>query len=461
MGAEIDIGTRMELFVDEYLIATLRGARLQVQHPERREVVLELDRPWEDNVGSFASAVQEGERIRLYYRASIPDRSNKAHRIAALAESTDAGKHFTRPNLGLFEFEGSKENNILFIGSLPGIPPPFLDTNPHCKPEERYKGLSSKWKALYAMCSPDGIHWTFMMDRPLEMDGTFDTVNTAFWDALSGCYRCFTRYFENLVPGVEADVLGPKPTAVRAIQSSTSQDFLHWSKVVPHQYDDDYTMQLYTNATVPCPGAEHIYIAFPNRYVQERIKEPDHGAPGVNDALFMASRDAVHWKRYPEAWVRPGLDDLNWTDRNNYPLWGIVQTSPTEWSMFISEHYRRTEARPRLRRLSIRPHGFVSLHADYSGGECITKPITFAGGALRLNYATSAAGSVQVEIQDEQGAPFEGFGLDDMEPLFGDELNAPVAWKGGGDLSPLAGRPVRIRFVLKDADVFAFRTVAT
>jgi hypothetical protein len=75
-----------------------------------------------------------------------------------------------------------------------------------------------------------------------------------------------------------------------------------------------------------------------------------------------------------------------------------------------------------------------------------------------LNYSTSAVGSVQVEIQDENGIPIEGFSMDDMEPLFGDELDAPIAWKGGGDLSALIGKPVRLRFCLKDADVFAFRT---
>ena len=101
--------------------------------------------------------------------------------------------------------------------------------------------------------------------------------------------------------------------------------------------------QLYTNATVPCPGAEHIYLAFPNRYVQDRVPNPDHPYPGVNDALFMASRDCVHWTRYLEAWVRPGLDPLNWTDRNNYPTWGIVQTSDNEWSLYISEHYRHPD----------------------------------------------------------------------------------------------------------------------
>ena len=462
MGTWIDIGTRLELFVDNYLIDTMQGARLQLQHPERREIVLSLDQPWENDTGFPNSVVQDGESVRLYYRAAGYGNGDEHKTVAALAESTDGGRSFSRPNLGLIEFNGSKQNNILHIGGFPGIPPAFIDTNPNCKPEERYKGLMAKWRELYAMCSADGLYWQLMQDEPLQMEGAFDTVNTAFWDSLAGCYRSFTRYFEYYTDETTTeDVLGPKPTVVRAIQSSTSQDFIHWTEVVHHQYDDDFgDMQFYTNATIPCPGAEHIYLSFPNRYVQKRTKHPDHSVAGINDAVFMVSRDCAHWKRYPEAWVRPGLDDLNWTDRNNYPTWGLVKTSATEWSTYITEHYRHPGIETRLRRLAIRPHGFVSAHADFDGGEFVTKPFTFGGRQLRLNYSTSAVGSVQIEIQDEKGRPIERFCLDDMEPLFGDELDAPIAWKGGGDLSTLIGKPVRFRFRLKDADVFAFRTVS-
>ena len=135
-----------------------------------------------------------------------------------------------------------------------------------------------------------------------------------------------------------------------------------------------------------------------------------------------------------------------------------IQSSPEEWSILISEHYMQKDGAPvRLRRLSIRPWGFVSVHAGFEGGEMATKPLVFSGKSLRLNYSTSAAGSVQVEVQDENGQAIPGFGLNDMTPLFGDELDAAITWGDSGDLSRLAGRPVRLRFVLKDADVFALR----
>ena len=155
--------------------------------------------------------------------------------------------------------------------------------------------------------------------------------------------------------------------------------------------------------------------------------------------------------------MRPGPDERNWTDRSNMPAWGIVESAPGEWSMYLSEHYRWPDNR--IRRLVLPRHRLASIHAGARGGEFTTRPLTFKGGHLELNYATSAAGSVQVELQDENGRPLPGFGLADMSPLFGDELEASVRWKSAAALPVLDGKPIRLRFVLKDADIFALRFV--
>ena len=467
MGNVMNIGARRELFVDNFLIESLRDARLQIAHPERREVAYEADAPWEDSTFFALSAIQEKGVVRLYCRASIPDLKDEMISIMSLLESTDGGRSFTRPRLGLCEFKGSTDNNILWQGRAPGIPAAFIDTHPDCPPEMRYKGfelaVADKDSRLFVMSSADGIRWRLMQKDYLKMPGAFDCVNTAFWDASNSCYRGYTRFYNPRVRSNGRDA--------RSIQMSTSQDFIHWTPPVPLQYEDnDAAMQFYENNIQPCPGAEHIYVGFPNRYVEERNKfagippEPSTwggtGFWGINDALFMASRDGLRWTRYREAWVRPGLDDHNWTQRNNYPTWQIIQSSPEEWSILISEHYMRKDKAPvRLRRLSIRPWGFASVQAGYDGGELLTKPFMFSGRSLRLNYSTSAAGSIQVEVQGESGKSIPGFGLNDMPPLFGDELDATATWNKGSDLSQLAGKPVQLRFVLKDADLFALRFV--
>ncbi len=457
------IGTRRELFVDNWLIQELRGARLRLHQPERREIAMTFDAPWEDDVAFPDRILPWQGGWRLYYRAGILDLAREEDTyVLALAESRD-GMTFTRPELGLIEVKGRRRNNVLQVGGFPNVPPPFVDDNPAGRPEHRFKGITARACKAHAMASADGVHWTPLQDAPLDLPGQFDTVNTAFWDGVAGCYRCYTRSWHDrdtrrVLPGW--DFAGARP--IRAVQQATSTDFLHWSAPQQLKYaDGDYATQLYTNAILPCPGAEHLYLGFPNRFVAERRPVPTHSDAGTNDALFMSSRDGVHWNRWLEAWVRAGLDPLNWTERNNYPVWGIAETSPTEWSMYITEHYRHAPQPTRMRRLAIRPWGFASVRADHGGGEMLTKPFVFAGSALHLNASTSAAGSIEVEIQNAAGQPVQGFALGDMAPWYGDALDAAMTWNGGGDLSRLAGQPVRLRFVLKDADLFAlqFRTV--
>ena len=116
-----------------------------------------------------------------------------------------------------------------------------------------------------------------------------------------------------------------------------------------------------------------------------------------------------------------------------------------------------TDTSDLLRRYTLRLDGFVSAQAPMSGGELVTRPITFTGKVLWLNFATSAAGSLLVELQDEQGQPLPGYSLDDCEELFGDTLDRGVNWKTKADLSDLMGHTIRVRFVLRDADLYSFQ----
>jgi hypothetical protein len=447
----INIGTRVEMFVDDRLIEPTmrRGVSLELQNPVRREVVLTTDKPWEGIFSAYYTIFQDGPRFRLYYRGSGPVGDNSEQQFTCYAESTD-GIHFVRPNLGIHEFKGSKENNIVHIGVESHNFAPFLDTNPAAKPDERYKALAGLSSTLFAYGSGDGIHWKKLQDGPVMTKGTFDSLNIAFWDSESKCYRSYSRYFDK-----------GAYKGFRAIQHCKSQDFLHWSDPEPNQYADGVPMEhFYTNATFPCPGAPNHYLAFPMRFVPQRKKIAEMKEPGVSDAAFMSSRDGEHWDRsHLEAWLRPGTDQRNWTHRSNMPAWGIVQTGPDEFSMYVSEHYGWPDNR--LRRVTVRRHGFSSIHAGSGGGDFTTLPLSFSGDRLVLNYATSAVGSVKVELQDEKGKPLPGFALADMAPLYGDELDAVLKWKSGADLSEFAGKPVRIRFVLKDADLFSIRTASS
>ena len=112
---------------------------------------------------------------------------------------------------------------------------------------------------------------------------------------------------------------------------------------------------------------------------------------------------------------------------------------------------------PSGRRYVLRMDGFVSLNAGYGGGEMVTKVLEFTGSELILNYSTSAAGSIRVEMQSPDGRALPNFSLADCLPVVGDEIEGVVRWRHGNDVSTLSGQRVRLRFVLCDADMYSMR----
>jgi len=183
----------------------------------------------------------------------------------------------------------------------------------------------------------------------------------------------------------------------------------------------------------------------------------------LTEALFMVSRDGIIFKRWNEAFLRPGIErEGTWNYGHQYIAWSVVETksalegAPNELSLYATESYW-TNTSSALRRYTIRMDGFVSVSAPMSGGELITKLLTFKGKNLFLNFSSSAAGSIQVEVQDENGNPVPGFSLENCIPLFGDTIERSVKWENGNDLSSLEGKAVRLRFSMKDADLYSLR----
>ena len=440
----LDLGTRWEIFVDDYLVAKKEGLALKLHEPVRREIVLTTDKPWEGPTCGYFSAIQDGKKVRLYYRGSAGGSDHSDAQVTCFVESED-GIHFTRPKLGLIEAGGTKDNNVIWRGVESHNFAPFLDANPNAKAAERYKALGGvkqpgkNWHqgetpgGLYAFASPDGIHWKKMQDTPVITKGAFDSQNLAFWDVTRNRYASFSRIFTN---------------KVRAIQSMTSADFLSWSDGAAHQYAEGVPFEhFYTSATVPCPTAPHLFLSFPKRFATSREKVKGHvGGKGVSDAVFMSSRDGTHWDRpFLEAWVRPGSDLQNWTERSNMTACGIYDPGDGEWSLYISEHYRHPDHR--IRRLTVRKQGFASMHANAKGGSFTTKLIKVSGSKLLLNSATSATGSLVIEALDENGVVAAK-----SAEIYGDEFEANVL-----DTSKLIGKAVTLRVTMKDADLYALR----
>lgn len=434
-----EIGSRRELFVDDYLIERLRGVKQQLHRPQPRDVALVCDAPWEGNTSAYYTLFADGDRFRMYYRGEHFDVSTQkaAHpEVTCYAESRD-GINWEKPKLGLFEFAGSKDNNIVHTESGCHNFTPFKDENPNCSPDARYKalaGASKQWgKGLQAYKSPDGIHWTLLREEPVITDGNFDSQNLAFWDAERKCYLDFHR---------------KSRLGVRDIMTATSSDFLNWTQPVFLEYGSAPREHLYTNAIQPYVRAPHLLLGFPTRF------QPAHEQV---EPILMTSRDALNFHRWSEELIpitAPAERDGN---RSNYMTWGLLKLpgQDRELSVYATERYYAGPG-SRVRRFTFRTDGFVSLHADSGEGEVVTRPVRFEGKRLSLNYAAANGGGVRVELQDEEGKPIPGFSAADCRPLAEDAIDAVVAWSGG-DLSSLAARPVRLRFVIRDADVYSIK----
>jgi hypothetical protein len=124
-------------------------------------------------------------------------------------------------------------------------------------------------------------------------------------------------------------------------------------------------------------------------------------------------------------------------------------------SFYVQKNYAQPNAH--LDRYTLRLDGFVSVRARYLQGELITKPFVFVGNKLRINYATSAAGYVQVELLDEKKKPIKGFSLDDSKRIVGNEIERSVEWLNNPNLQSMQGKKVQLRFVMRDADLYSFK----
>ena len=332
-----DIGGHKELFIDEAPVAAMKNVRLTMNAPyQDHEPVLLPQAPWEYRIHPYATVLREGDTFRLWYLAYEWDPPagvdlpvSGAAADAALfwqhtrgrlcyAESSD-GVHWQRPNLGLVDYRGSGDNNILGPAvhdsvRQAGCNAGTVFKDPTAPPERQYK-LWSEIKVaqegksgLSGFYSADGLRWTACENNPIP--GHCDCLNVAFWDERIRQYVGYSRLWT-------ADSSGDRYRAVRRLVSA---DFEHWQDTglvlaadeldlalpVKRNRHSRQIMDFHGNCVFKYPGSADAYLALPEVWwhwsanpfpAAGRDQEKMGGFPDTVDVQLATSRDGINWQR--------------------------------------------------------------------------------------------------------------------------------------------------------------------
>jgi hypothetical protein len=312
-------------------------------------------------------------------------------------------------------------------------------------PERRYRMLTYNGNRRYAcMVSPDGIRWHGPINA--KQHDTGDVVSM-YYDTGLGQYVGLLKR--------RAVVDGTKR---RARLVNFSDDFVNWSEpewaLVPDDKD---------------PADTHFYshVAFMYEGLRIGYVTVFSSETELIDAQLCYSRDGTHWSRYRQRkpFLPTGREGSFDAGMLLADASGLVQREGKIWiyySGYNADHAGRVRGEGpvegHIGLAHLRQDGFVSADGGPEGGSLLTKPLVCSGPSLRIN-ALANEGEVRAELLDPDGKPIADRDLAASEPFSGDALDVRLRWKGDSSDSHV-GTPVRIRFHLKNAQLYSFRFAA-
>ena len=431
-----DVSGKRELMIDDFLFESKRGVSFKQHSPV--ELPSDPDKP----LGHYCTILRKPDGTYFYYFRGVDSAykgkmfNNHPGEFVGVSTSRDGVKWET-PDFKLFPGQPVPGNAIIYgKDAITHNFVPFYDTNPDCKPAERYKAVAGvrETKGLFAYYSADGINWrqypkTPVMEYEPEKTGghMLDSQNVVFYSEVEKCYVMYIRVWKN------SDNIGK----LRTFAKVTSKDFLNWSDIEFLKVNRKGE-HLYVSGLAPYSRAPQYYAGVATRYFGNR------GSATDTALVFSREGKGIIRPTY-EAWVRPGLDPERWLNRMNYTAWGIVQETPE--SMLL--YHNRKHLMYRLR-----TDGFVSLHAGLTSGTALTKVLTRSGGNLEFNLSTSAGGGFRVEVCDENGKTIPGYSFNDMKEFYGDTIAFVPQWKGRTFADLPAGK-FRLRLKMHECDIFS------
>jgi hypothetical protein len=479
----INLQGHKHLFIDGILLDTVGEGLFLRAHPpcpSTYEVCdFQRDLPHEKWDGSFRKQddgvviwndgvfMDYDGKVRYYYTNQSETLGYKDS-YWSLALSDD-GLKFTRPNLGLVEHQGSKDNNIVFNGRQGSV---TLDGNPGADSWARFKFTGWEYNSgTVVMSSPDGIHWSRneVQQLPFEPGGTLEH----FWDDQTGTYKCYIRG--------ESFWATPKNegTGREALLAETSEFFKPWpfqpmpkpgfrdlrwrwlptpSKELPIPFFTEYWPEKGVNIH-PYRTVSHKYSGAPDVYVSFFWGYEADPADNRNVGL-KTSRDGLNWNDWKLPWYIPANQTFNGVSmKESLSINGLLHREGELWQYAVLKNavHNRTSEDDRLIRMRQRVDGFVSMSANDVAGEAITREIRFSGNRLSLNARVQQSGSIRVAILNADGSERKGFGLEDCDPIQGDYLQKAVTWKGKSKIDNSS--TIRLKIRMQNADLYALQFV--
>ncbi len=454
------------------------GICLKFTPAEKSDVVVAMDRPWERMMICHVTVRRDQGKYRMWYGARSgppPD-----EQFLCYAESED-GFQWEKPELGLYEFEGSKKNNICLVGPHAMRGSVFIDENPdaterykklgHCPQwyDEEGKEISNKeglarWKELgeqgynrdevrqkvrlvgthRAMTSSDGIHWTVLKEPIFE--GFCDTQTVAYFDVEK---KKYIGYFRTTIDGR------------RAVGMSETEDFSAWPVPKPIFAPDALdgpSDSFYSNSYSRYPGAD-LHIMFPAVF---------HQVDCSVDVQLAVSSDGVNWSRSSREPIVRCLGENGSGDEMVRGGAGLVVLTDGRFALpYVGDmgrhhetYYREIKPGSQFR-LAIWPeHRLGGIRADNRGAFTLESRM-IAGGELVLNCQADRGGWIRAALYaniphpPEPGEPLPGYSFEDCEPVSGNQVRHPMKWKGSSDLSSLSGKKINVRFQMNRATLYA------
>jgi hypothetical protein len=463
-------GPWRRLMLDATVLETQQGLQRVFHAAEKHpgNPLLKRDRPWEgtDQCGGpylYGTVLSDNGLLRMWYHCY-----NGSY-YSGYAESKD-GLEWTKPNLGLRQYNGSKDSNlILSLTEDPNEKPPSKDAG-QCHlpsvikrpwepdPAKRYAlfCFATDYRHARVAFSPDGLRWTFVPEtREKELFNSADVLNF-FYDP----YR--KRY---VATWKTSDRRG------RAVGVAFSEDGLKWTKpldgpvFVADDLDPDAT-QVYGMPVFPYQG---LYVGLPWIYnarwlkygnsTDQRMIEAEKDSPCTVDVQLAWSWDLINWTR-PDRRTplirrgEPGQFDAG----QIYTAIAPVQMGDKLYFYYggFSEPHNSQTLQAAIGLATMRIDGFCSVHAGDQEGWLVTRREVFGVPKITINAKTEQGGYIAAEILDRDNNPIPGFSRSDCNPFTGDATCHTLSWKTDALPASHAVQEKKLRFYLKNADLYSY-----